>query len=134
MTQTTANRGILADAPVHPTISVTDIARARSFYVDTLGLPVKEEDDMGGLRLIAGGCELYIYQRDDPPKAENTVASFEVDELDPVMDALRGNGVVFEEYDMPGLKTDHGVFQAGPMRGCWFKDPDGNTFGLFQRS
>lgn len=46
---------------------------------------------------------------------------------------LRGKGIQFEEYDLGELKTENGVAHLGPNRGAWFKDPDGNTFGLIQR-
>jgi hypothetical protein len=46
------------------------------------------------------------------------------------MDSLRGRGIVFEEYDLPGLKTDRGVVKIGAYKAAWFKDPDGNVLSL----
>jgi catechol 2,3-dioxygenase-like lactoylglutathione lyase family enzyme len=134
MTQTLSpKQASLANCTVHPTISVTDIGRAKNFYSETLGLDLVKEDDMKGLVFSAGGdTNLYVYERSDPPKAENTVASFNTEDLEASMEALRKNGVGFEEYDLPGLKTENGVVELGGQRGCWFKDPDGNIFGLFE--
>ena len=62
------------------------------------------------------------------PNVGQTVGHFEVDDLDSVVGDLTGRGVVFEEYESP--KTINFIAQIGPARGAWFKDPDGNVFGL----
>jgi hypothetical protein len=55
-------------------------------------------------------------------------------DLDATMAELAGRGVVFEQYDQPGIKTDpRGVFDAGPFRAAWVKDPDGNTLAMTER-
>jgi hypothetical protein len=46
--------------------------------------------------------------------------------------ALQARGVVFEEYDFPGLKTDAGIATTGPTRAAWFKDSEGNMIGVVQ--
>jgi catechol 2,3-dioxygenase-like lactoylglutathione lyase family enzyme len=56
------------------------------------------------------------------------VAHFEVADLDAVIAELSGRGITFEEYETP--KTVNFIAQIGPARGAWFKDPDGNVFGL----
>ena len=45
---------------------------------------------------------------------------------------LRRSGVVFEEYDMPGLKTVNGIATAGGAKAAWFKDSEGNILALVQ--
>jgi catechol 2,3-dioxygenase-like lactoylglutathione lyase family enzyme len=66
------------------------------------------------------------------PNVGQTVGHFEVDDLDSVVGDLTGRGVVFEEYESP--KTINFIAQIGPARGAWFKDPDGNVFGLREGS
>jgi catechol 2,3-dioxygenase-like lactoylglutathione lyase family enzyme len=126
---------MLSSAPVAPTIPVTDLAKAREFYEGMLGLNVKQEDQGEGLLIEAGeGSMLYLYKR-PPAPSQHTLASFHVKDLDAEMDELIAKGVVFEQYDMPGLKTDEkGISQMGDMRGAWFKDPDGNILALDEES
>ena len=126
---------MLSNAPVAPTIPVTDLKKARDFYEKTLGLSVKQEDEGEGLLIEAGqGSMLYLYKR-PPAPSQHTLASFHVKDLDAEMDDLIAKGVVFEQYDMPGLKTDEkGIAMMGDMRGCWFKDPDGNILAHDEES
>jgi hypothetical protein len=53
-----------------------------------------------------------------------------VGDLDAVVAALREGGVVFEEYDMPDLKTGNGIATIGDVRDAWFRDPDGNILAI----
>jgi catechol 2,3-dioxygenase-like lactoylglutathione lyase family enzyme len=62
------------------------------------------------------------------PNIGQTVAHFEVDDIEAVISDLTSRGVTFEEYESP--KTTNFIAQIGPARGAWFKDPDGNVFGL----
>ena len=120
----------LTQSKVHPTISVTDLIRAKEFYGTTLGLEVQEEMD-GHIAYKAGqGTYLVVFQRMDAPKAENTVASFSVDNVEATVNWLRERGVDFEEYDTPGLKTVNGIATTANFEGAWFKDPDGNTLAI----
>jgi catechol 2,3-dioxygenase-like lactoylglutathione lyase family enzyme len=61
------------------------------------------------------------------------VAAFVVDDVDAAVAGLRERGVVFEEYDLPGLRTEGGIATLGPVRAAWFKDPDGNILAVEQR-
>jgi catechol 2,3-dioxygenase-like lactoylglutathione lyase family enzyme len=115
---------------VHPTIAVTNLERAKKFYGETLGLEVQGEME-GHLAYQAGeGSVLVVFKRRNPPKAENTVASFAVDDVEATVKWLRDRGVVFEEYDSPGFKTVDGIASIGDSKGAWFKDPDGNTLAV----
>jgi predicted enzyme related to lactoylglutathione lyase len=116
---------------VHPTISVTNLKRAKKFYGETLGLKSDGEMAQGHVAYEAGdGTFLVVFERPDPPKAENTVASFLVDDAESTIKSLKDRGVVFEEYDFPGLKTVDGIATIGEFKGGWFKDPDGNILAV----
>ncbi len=131
---TAPQTSILAAAPCHVTLSCTNLARTRDFYENTLGLPVVDQSDELGIMLSAGGqTRIYIYPRDDPPLAQNTVAAFQVADVRGAVAALRDRGVVFEEYDLPGLKTVDGIATMGNNEGAWFKDPDGNIIGISEQ-
>jgi catechol 2,3-dioxygenase-like lactoylglutathione lyase family enzyme len=125
---------MLNQGTVHPTVSVTDLGRAKEFYGGTLGLKSNGDLAEGHAEFEAGkDSVIVVYERTDPPKAENTVASFVVDDLDETVNWLKGRGVVFEEYDFPGLKTENGIATMGDVRGGWFKDPDGNILAVSSR-
>jgi hypothetical protein len=60
----------------------------------------------------------------------HTLAGFEVDRLEPVMDALMQGGVAFEDYDFPGLRTMDHIAWIGPERAAWFRDSEGNILSI----
>jgi catechol 2,3-dioxygenase-like lactoylglutathione lyase family enzyme len=125
---------MLANALVCATLPTTDLERAKRFYGETLGLPEAGLGVEGGVFYRAGeGTMFRVYER-PPSTAEHTVAVFLVVDLEAEMSELRSRGVMFEEYDLPGLKTENGVYtdeQSG-FKGSWVKDPDGNVLGLTQ--
>jgi len=109
-----------------------DIAAAKKFYGDTLGLKVSE--DHGLLRLhIAGGNNVLIYPKPNHVPATFTVLNFPVDDVDLAVNELNKRGVRFEIYDRPEIKTN----EKGIMRGngptiAWFKDPAGNILSVVE--
>ena len=121
---------MLGDAPSRPTIAVRDKAKAIEFYRGVLGLELVDETPVGATFACGGGTFLEVYPSAFAGTAKNTVAGFEVPDLEATMAELRGRGVAFEEYESP--KTVDGIAQLGPNRGAWFKDPDGNTFALVE--
>ena len=124
---------ILTNALASTPIPVVDLSRARKFYEGTLGLTFKEEDEMGGAHLSAGGDTIvYLYTR-GATKADHTVLSFEVENIVNTVKELKSEGVTFEEYDQEPIKTDeNSIAWAGNMGVAWFKDTEGNTIGLIQ--
>jgi catechol 2,3-dioxygenase-like lactoylglutathione lyase family enzyme len=125
---------MLANAMVAPTLPALDLKRARRFYEGILGLKVVMEDPSPGIMIQCGkGTMLYIYER-AATKTDHTVASFAVDNIDAEMTELQKKGINFEEYDLPGLKTVHGVATVGGMKEAWFKDTEGNILSLTQMS
>jgi predicted enzyme related to lactoylglutathione lyase len=131
---TTATKTKLSTATVMPVLPAVDIERAKRFYGETLGLDVQEwADTPGYLTVHAGsGSSIVIYQR-ERTKAEHTVAGFVVDDIESVIGELRSRGVVFEEYDMPGMKTVDGIVDMGPAgKSAWFTDSEGNIISISQ--
>ena len=117
---------MLVDSLLVPTVAVTDLEQSRKFYEEKLGLTVIEVAPYA-VRFGAGqGSQVSV--RRGQPNVGQTVAHFEVADLDAVIAELRARGITFEEYETP--KTVNGIAQIGPARGAWFKDPDGNVFGL----
>ena len=123
---------MLVDYPVAPTIPVTDLKRASEFYEKTLGLPIIREEKMGIAFQAGKNTALYIYQR-GPSTADHTLAAFMVDDLEAMVDEMAKKGVTFEQYDLPGLKTNVkgiAVPEGEGEKGAWFKDPDGNILAI----
>lgn len=117
---------VLADAMLVATVAVTDLDRAKRFFQEQLGLPLLDETPFG-FRFGAGsGTQMSV--RRGQPNVGQTVAHFEVDDVEAVVRELTSRGVAFEEYETP--KTTNFIAQVGPARGAWFQDPDGNVFGL----
>lgn len=121
---------MLGDHDVAATLAVTDIDAARSFYEGTLGLkPVMEFPD--SVVYSAGNSRLMVYRSDFAGTNKATGATWAVgDQLESIVKGLRGNGVVFEHYDLPDTTRDGDIHEMGGMRGVWLKDPDGNIIGL----
>ncbi len=117
---------MLADAMLVTTVAVTDLDRARRFFGEQLGLPLLDETPFA-LRFGAGnGTQVSV--RRGQPNVGQTVAHFEVADIEATVRDLLSRDVLFDEYETP--KTTNFIAQIGPARGAWFKDPDGNIFGL----
>jgi len=126
----------LSDCTVEAAAAVSDLAAAKRFYEEQLGLVPGEEEEQGVRYPCAHGTGIFIYlSPDNAGSSTATIAGWSVDDLDQTMDDLASRGVVFEQYDQPGLKTDErGVFDAGRFRAAWIRDPDGNTMALTEVS
>jgi catechol 2,3-dioxygenase-like lactoylglutathione lyase family enzyme len=121
---------MLKDLDAMAVLPAKDINRAREFYRDKLGLePVQE---MGPENLIykSGNSSFLLYQTDNAGTAKNTQMGWVTQDFDREVEELRSRGVVFEEYDMPGMKTEDGVATMGDTRAAWLKDPDGNILEI----
>jgi catechol 2,3-dioxygenase-like lactoylglutathione lyase family enzyme len=115
--------------------SVDDLAKAKAFYAETLGLKVSGEGI--GLNLhLPGGGTVFAYPKGDHQPATFTILNFTVDSIDEAVDELTGRGVKFERYEN-GLQTDSkGIFRGkaenkGPDI-AWFKDPAGNILSVIE--
>jgi catechol 2,3-dioxygenase-like lactoylglutathione lyase family enzyme len=120
---------MLGSGRVIAAIPVSDLDRARAFYGETLGLEAIVVD-IPGSQLYRCGLGSYLVIYEGQGNLGQHVATFLVDGIDEDVAAMRARGVTFEEYDLPGLKTVDGIATVGPIRGAWFKDPDGNVLGV----
>ena len=126
---------MLTSRPIMPVLPVTDLERARKFYAERLGLrPSGERSAQDAIVLEAGhGTKLELLKRDQPTKAEHTALTFEVDDIDREVVELEGRGVRFEDYNMPGVKTERHIARMDGERAAWFKDTEGNILCIHQR-
>jgi catechol 2,3-dioxygenase-like lactoylglutathione lyase family enzyme len=112
-------------------VATTNGRRARSFYCDTLGLPLVHEDDFA-IVCDAKGTVLRIQKVESLTPQGFTILGWEVPGIEAAVDALSGRGVRFERFD--GMdQDDRGIWRApSGARVAWFKDPDGNVLSLTQ--
>jgi catechol 2,3-dioxygenase-like lactoylglutathione lyase family enzyme len=131
---------MLAHSDVATRLPVQDLERARAFYSNKLSLEPAEERP-GGLRYRCGNGAFALFESAGSAAGTHTQMSWEVTDLEATVAALRARGVVFEEYDLPGLTTVGGIAQVAgnyPSRGgigekaAWFKDSEGNLLGIGQ--
>jgi catechol 2,3-dioxygenase-like lactoylglutathione lyase family enzyme len=113
------------------TVPVTDLARAKEFYGETIGLSFLWENPVSVRFRCGSASELSIFKR-SPVATEHTLAHFEVTDLESVVEDLGAKGVEFIDYTEGPLATTGHIAQLGPARAAWFHDPDGNTLGLRQ--
>ena len=119
---------MLGDSHAFSGFSTNDIAKAKAFYGQTLGLEVTEENGMLTLHL-AGGGRVLIYPKDNHEPATFTVLNFPVDDIDKAVDRLAEAGVQFERYEGSG-QDERGIAREYPPPIAWFKDPAGNVLSV----
>jgi catechol 2,3-dioxygenase-like lactoylglutathione lyase family enzyme len=123
---------MLGDHPIHPVLLAKDLAAAREFYHDKLGLEVLTENDNAIVLRCGGGTQLDVTKSTVGTADEQTQVSWLVPDLQTEVAELRSRGVEVEEYDMPGLKTEDGIADLGFALAAWIVDPGGNALGILQ--
>jgi catechol 2,3-dioxygenase-like lactoylglutathione lyase family enzyme len=125
---------VLGERPFVGFLLITDAERAKEFYCDVLGLPLRHEDDFAVV-VDAGGTPLRLAVVPEVPEPAGTNAGWLVDDVNASVRDLAAVGVTFERF--PGMDQDaDGVWQSTPEGGgvAWFRDPDGNRLSLSRRS
>lgn len=116
-------------------LPAADLNRAKQWWHDVLGRdPVYADDEGGNLFFEIGGTVVLVYETSFAGTAQNTVFNLATDDLDRDTTALRTHGVVFHDYDLPGLKTVDGIADLGGERTAWFSDSEGNIFAIGEPS
>lgn len=124
---------MLKNSPIMANIPASDMHRARKFYEEAIGL-VPVHDMTGAIVYECGnGTQVVLYQSAGAGTNKATTANWAVNDLEAEMATLRSKGVVFEEYDMPGLKTENGIANSPINKAAWFKDTEGNILGIMQQ-
>jgi predicted enzyme related to lactoylglutathione lyase len=119
---------MLGSARAFSGFSVDDIAKARQFYGETLGVHVTEQNGMLELH-TQGDRDTLIYPKQGHVPATFTILNFVVDDIDAAVDELTARGVVFEKYD---FVDDKGINRRGGPPIAWFTDPAGNILSVIQ--
>ena len=129
----------LENARVATRIPVQDMDRARRFYSEKLGLEPSEERP-GGLLYHGASGTFALFESSGASDGTFSQMGWEVDDIEATVAELRRRGVVFEDVDMPGLKTVDGITEVPgnyPSKGrgeraVWFRDSEGNMLGIGQ--
>ncbi len=123
---------MLQDCPMYAYIPAKDLARARRFYEEKVGLEPQQETNGGVVYAFAGGTACFLYPTPNAGTSRASQAFWSVADVDREIAALKARGVVFEDYDMPGTKSASGAITAGGAKAAWFKDSEGNIMALIQ--
>ena len=114
-------------------VAVKNLDVATKFYQNTLGLtPVHQE----GKELVvfrSGASDINVYRSDYAGTNKATAVTWNVDDVNEEVAALKSKGIVFEHYDMPDMTRNGDVYVSGDMKVAWFKDPDGNILNVAGR-
>jgi catechol 2,3-dioxygenase-like lactoylglutathione lyase family enzyme len=122
---------MLSTAPIRAYIPASDVARARRFYEDKVGLRPKLEF-AGGVIYECGGTEVVMYPTPNAGTSRASQAFWHVADVEKEVAELKARGVTFEQYDMPGMNKTSGIATAGGAKTAWFKDTEGNILAVSQ--
>jgi catechol-2,3-dioxygenase len=114
-------------------VAVKDLDVAADFYGNTLGLKPLHEEGQELVVFQSGHSSINVYRSQYAGTNKATAVTWTVDNLEDEVEALRNKGVVFEHYDMPGMRLQGDVHVSDHVKVAWFKDPDGNILNLVGR-
>lgn len=129
---------MLKNGRVATRIPAQDLDRARRFYAEKLGLEPSEERPGGLLYRCASG-EFALFDSAGGSPGTFTQMAWDVDDIEATVAEMKTRGVVFEEVDLPGLRTVDGIAEVSgnyPSKGgqgeraAWFRDSEGNMLGI----
>lgn len=124
---------MLSESASCAVLAVKDMAKAKKFYEDKLGLKSSKGQDPGGIMYDTGkGTGIFVYESSFAGTNKATAAAWNVEDIKKVVEELKGNGVSFEHYDMPQAKREGDIHILGDLKAAWFTDPDGNILNLVE--
>jgi catechol 2,3-dioxygenase-like lactoylglutathione lyase family enzyme len=111
-------------------IAVKNLETARKFYQDKLGLKQLDAEGQEVVVFQSGRSKINVYRSEYAGTNKATAVTWDVDDLEGTVQALKAKGIAFEHYDMPGLTREGDIHRGGNMKVAWFKDPDGNILNV----
>jgi catechol 2,3-dioxygenase-like lactoylglutathione lyase family enzyme len=122
---------VLGGKEAMATVAVRDLAKARQFYEGTLGLRLTDQQEQEAITFQAGATKLLVYRSQYAGSNKATATTWLIgNDMEKVVQTLKGKGVTFEHYNMPGMTLKGDIHVADGMKAAWFKDPDGNIHAL----
>ena len=123
---------MLQKSPMYAYIPATDVARARRFYEEKLGFKPGQEIAGGVTYECAEGTACFLYPTSNAGTSKASQAFWQVSDIEREVAELQARGVVFEDYDVPGMKSLGHIYTGGGAKAAWFKDSEGNILALIQ--
>lgn len=114
------------------TVAVKNLQTAAQFYEGKLGLR-KVGEEMQVLVYQSGKSSIMVYQSQFAGTNQATAVTWQVDDVDGAVRALKEKGIAFERYEFPDAKHEGDVHVFGKIRNAWFKDPDGNILSIVNK-
>jgi predicted enzyme related to lactoylglutathione lyase len=127
------DKKMVRNAPIVPYIPVADVARARKFYEEKVGLKPKQEYAGGVIYECGNGSWVFMYPSPGAGTSKASTAFWAVDDVVAEVAELKARGVTFEEYNIPGIKMENSIATGGGAKTAWFKDTEGNILAVSQR-
>ena len=125
---------MLQNSPMYSYIPARDMARARRFYEQTLGLKAKQEINGGVVYEFAKGTACFLYPTPNAGTSKASQAFWAVSDVAQEVAELKKRGVQFEHYDAPEMKREGDIHTGGVARAAWFKDSEGNTLAIIENA
>lgn len=122
---------MLQQAAMYPYIPAKDVARARKFYEEKIGLTPQREIAGGVVYAFGKETWCFLYPTPHAGTSQASQAFWHVDDIEREFAELKARGVTFEQYDMPGV-DQNGILTGGGAKAAWFKDTEGNIMALVQ--
>jgi len=123
---------MLQKSPMYAYIPAQDVPRARKFYEGKLGFKAKEETAGGVIYECGRNTVCLLYPTPNAGTSRASQAFWRVDDIEREVAELKARGVVFEEYDAPGMKMVNSILTGGGAKAAWFKDSEGNIMAVIQ--
>ncbi|HEX2828300.1 MAG TPA: VOC family protein [Burkholderiales bacterium] len=112
-------------------IPAKDVARARKFYEEKVGLKPSQEIAGGIVYEFGKGTACFLYPTPNAGTSQASQAFWQVEDVEREKAELEARGVSFERYDLPGM-GDNGILTGGGAKAAWFKDSEGNIMAIIQ--
>lgn len=121
---------MLSDTDATAILAVKDLATARKFYGDTLGLKAVGPANDEVIMFKCGNTTFNVYRSKYAGTNQATALTWAVEDVEAEVRELKARGVVFEHYDLPPLERRGDIHVADEFKTAWFKDPDGNILNI----
>jgi predicted enzyme related to lactoylglutathione lyase len=125
-------KGMLQNSPLYAYIPAKDVSRARKFYEEKLGFKPGRQIEDGVVYDFGKGTSCFLYPTPNAGTSRASQAFWQVDDIEREVDELKKRGVQFEDYDLPGMKKENGIFTGGGAKAAWFKDTEGNILAVIE--
>ena len=120
---------MLSNITMYAALPVKNMQEAMHFYGEVLGLTIIDENE-NGVWYQTGQSRIAVYESKFAGTNQATAVIFEVTEPLSMSKTLASKGIVFEKYDLPGVKRRGVIHTMGNFKAAWFKDPSGNIIAM----